>query len=110
MELLPYFVIIIGKIVPFHAMNSYVGTEVQLHPFLYKVLDGLSDQLQALADLPPRKDPATPIGQVAQFTAVYICKEVNFTVQDLVQQKEEDALWALSETNTKVCTEDGLLC
>jgi len=45
---------------------------------------------------------------VAQFTAVYICKEVSFTLQDLVQQKEEkDAFWVLSETNTKVYTEDG---
>jgi len=62
MELLSYCVIIIGKIVPVRSMNSYVGTEVQLHPFLSKVLDGLSDQLQALADLPPRKAPAIPIG------------------------------------------------
>jgi len=62
MELLSYYVIIIGKIVPVHAMKSYVGTEVQLHSFLSKVLDGLSDQLQALADLSPRKDPAIPLG------------------------------------------------
>jgi hypothetical protein len=61
-ELLSYFVIIIDKIVPVHAMKSYVGTEVQLHSFLSKVLDGLSDQPQVLADLAPRKDPATPIG------------------------------------------------
>ena len=91
-------------------MKSYVGTEVQLHSFLSKVLDGLSDQPQVLADLPPRKDPATSIGYDAQFTAVYICKKVNSTLQDLVQQKEEKyAFWALNETNIKVCMEDGLL-
>ena len=89
MELLSYCVIIIGKVFPMHAMKSYVGTEVQLHSFLSKLLDGLSDQLQALADLPPRKDPVIPIGREAQFTAGCSCKKVNFTLQVLVQQKEE---------------------
>jgi len=41
---------------------------------------------------------------------VCISKKVNFTLQDVVQQKEEkDAFWVLNETNTKVCMEDGLL-
>lgn len=62
MELLLYCVIIISKFVPVHAMKSHVGCEVQLHSFLSKVLDGLSDHLQALANLPPRKDPAIRIG------------------------------------------------
>jgi len=62
MELLSCCVIIIGKFVPVRAMKSHLGTEVHFHSFLSKVLDGLSDQPQALADLPPRKDPAIPIG------------------------------------------------
>lgn len=59
--MLSYCVIIKGKGVPVNATNSYVGTEVQLHSFLSTVLDGVSDQLQTLANLPPGKDPAVPI-------------------------------------------------
>jgi hypothetical protein len=70
MEILSYCVIIIVKLVAVYIMKSHVGNEVQIHSFLSKVLDGLSDQLHAWSNLPPRKVPAIPSG-------VYL-QEINF--------------------------------
>jgi hypothetical protein len=54
-EVLSYYVIIKGKIVPVHAMKLYGGIEVQLHSFLSKVLDEVCDKLQSLVDLRRRE-------------------------------------------------------